>query len=271
MSCKQVPWLVLLLLAAVSLAWPQRSPLFALQAFGNPGGVAKPFSALGVATLGAAPVFASQRLGAAQLSNPGVPLDSAPFGQPQPEAKPAVSETSETEPASTARTAAVESTRTRPSRFIAVQESPEPVGGVLGSRQLYAVAQASFFSAAAFDLGLTAFGLHHPRILQLTVTGNGPPTQVDIDESSRFAEAGWARVFGAHNTPAILAAYAAEDTAVFYVVHSFVTHHPRWRMLGTMALLAQTWVHMQAGHTWIGLGQRIESPYAQFNPVWVRR
>ena len=152
-----------------------------------------------------------------------------------------------------------------------------PGGGIakaiesgLSSPRLFHLAEGTLIGTAAFDMAMTARGVTHPPILRLTVVDNGLTGYTNLNFSSSFREGGWAGFASAHNAPLLIALYAGEDILLTWTVRHFVTRNPRWRALGTLALLAQAWVHIEAGRSWVGLGQRLAAPYAQFNPVWVR-
>lgn len=141
--------------------------------------------------------------------------------------------------------------------------------GFLESPRLFRASQWLLAGAAGFDYFQTIRGMSRPPILHLTVSSPWETHTVDLDFRSSIAEGGWAKVVGAHNIGGVVAANAGLDLLIILAARRLARRGPRWRLMATMALLAQSWVHIEAGRSWLGQTDRLAAPYSQFQPVWI--
>lgn len=140
--------------------------------------------------------------------------------------------------------------------------------GFLESPRLFQAAQGLLVGTASFDYIQTALGIASRPVLHLTVVSPGLTRTVNFNFSARFAEGGWAKFVGPHNAVGVIALNAGADVLLALAARHLARRGPRWRLLATAVLVAQSLAHIHGGRSWIGLSGRIAAPYAQFNPVW---
>src|SRR6185437_4666232 len=150
----------------------------------------------------------------------------------------------------------------------AVARQPAGRTNFLASPLLFHISEGALVTAASFDLVETAVGMSSRHVLQWTPTG-ASTAKVDVDFSQSFAEGGWAKFVGRHDTGGVLAMNAASDLLVDSFARHLAREGPVHRILGSALLIAWTVGHIQGGRSWIGLHRRLAAPYAGFHPVWL--
>jgi hypothetical protein len=138
----------------------------------------------------------------------------------------------------------------------------------LESPHIYRAAQGLMISTAGFDYVETAKGIASPSHLHLTINSSGSPQTMVLDFSNSFAEGGWTRFIGPHNTVGVIALNAGVDALLAFAAHRLAQRGPRWRMLATGILVVRALEHISGGRSWIGLSGRIAAPYAPYDPFW---
>jgi hypothetical protein len=113
-------------------------------------------------------------------------------------------------------------------------------------KRIYQTSQLTLVGGLTWDMVTTRQAINHPRYVDYRLnntfyTGTHAPPEA-------FEEIGWARVFGAHDTGAIIAANAGLDAGVLILSHYLFKKGGRWWPKAAIVLnMVQGTTHIRAG------------------------